>query len=399
MRGPLEGIRVVEACQMVSGPLATMLLADQGAEVVKLETADGIGDRFRHVGTRHRGMGAAFGSSNRGKRSVVLDLKDERGREAAHALVAGADVFVQNFRPGAAERIGLGETELRAVNTDLVYVSISGFGPDGPYADQMVYDFVIQALTGMADLQRDRADRPDLVKNIAIDKATAYTVAQAITAALLARERGAGGTHVRVSMIEVGLAFFWPDGMVNHTFLGDDVRLAAPLADTYEVRATKDGDVALLANGNRTWPRLCAALEPAWLEDPRFATYEDRMRNGAELAAAVDVVLARLTTDEVIERLRANDLPGAAVTGIDDVHLDPQVEHLGAVVETDWPGVGPVRQPVPAARFADDQLSAGGVPPRYGEHTEEVLGELGWSGERIESMRADGVLGPTERGR
>ena len=394
MRGPLRGIRVVEACQMVSGPLATMLLADQGAEVVKLETADGVGDRFRHVGTRHRGMGAAFGSSNRGKRSVVLDLKDDRGRAAAHRLVERADVFVQNFRPGAADRIGLGEPELRALNPDIVYVSVSGFGPDGPASEQMVYDFVIQALTGMATLQTDRQGRPDLVKNIAIDKATAYTVAQAVTAALLARARGDGGAHVSVNMLEVGLAFFWPDGMVNHTFLDDEAEPTAHLADTYEVRSTTDGHLALMANGNRTWPRLCAALNPAWLDDPRFATFEDRSRHLHELAAELDTALAGMSTAEAMERLQANDVPAGALRPLDEVHLDGQVVHNGSLVETEWPGVGRVRQPVPAARFGDVASSATGVPPRYGEHTDEVLGELGYDEATIVAMRADGVLGP-----
>ncbi len=394
MRGPLHGIRIVEACQMVSGPLATMLLADQGAEVVKLETADGVGDRFRHVGTRHRGMGSAFGSSNRGKRSVVLDLKDDRGRAAAHRLIQQADVFVQNFRPGAADRIGLGEAELRALNPDLVYVSISGFGPDGPSSDQMVYDFVIQALTGMATLQTDREGRPDLVKNIAIDKATAYTVAQAVTAALFARARGEGGDHVSVSMLEVGLAFFWPDGMVNHTFLDDDAEPVAHLADTYEVRSTTDGHLALMANGNRTWPRLCAALNPGWLDDPRFATFEDRSRHLHDLAAELDAALADLSTDEAMRRLRANDVPAGALRTLDEVHLDEQVVHNGSVVETEWPGVGRVRQPVPAARFGGATASGGGVPPRYGEHTAEVLAELGFEPATVDELRAAGVLGP-----
>lgn len=379
---------------MVSGPLATMLLADQGAEVVKLETADGVGDRFRWVGTRHRGMGSAFGSSNRGKRSLVLDLKDERGREAAHRLVAEADVFVQNFRPGAAERIGLGEAELRALAPDLVYVSISGFGPDGPSADQMVYDFVIQALTGMASLQTDREGRPDLVKNIAVDKATAYTVAQAITAALLARAGGSGGCHVRVNMLEVGLAFFWPDGMVNHTFLDDDVETTAHLADTYEVRSTTDGHLALMANGNRTWPRLCAALGPQWLDDPRFASFDDRAAHVHELAAEIDAALSTMSTDEAMERLRVNDVPAGALRPLDEIHTEAQVVHNGSLVETEWPGSGPVRQPVPAARFGDDPLPADGAPPRYGEHSEAVLAELGYAESTIAELRADGVLGP-----
>jgi crotonobetainyl-CoA:carnitine CoA-transferase CaiB-like acyl-CoA transferase len=387
MAGPLDGIRVIEAAQMVAGPLAAMLLSDQGADVVKIENADGVGDRFRFVGTRHKGIGAAFGGVNRGKRSVVLDLKDERGRDAARRLIDGADVFLQNFRPGVAERLGLGPDEMLARNPGLVYTSVSGFGPTGPYREQMVYDFVIQAKTGIAALQGD------LVKTIVVDKVTAYTVAQAITAALLARERGAGGQHLQLNMLDVGLSWFWPDGMVNATFLDDEVTVVGHMADGYEVRPTLDGHVALLANGNRTWPRLCAALEPAWLDDPRFATMEDRLDRPEELGEAVNGVLAGLTTEEVLSRLRKNDLPGAAVTPLEEVHLDPQVIHNESLVEHDWPTVGRVREPKPAPRFGATPAAIGGRPPRYGEHTEEVLAAAGYADDEIAAFRAAGVLG------
>lgn len=397
MNLPLSGIRVVEACQMVSGPLATMLLAEQGAEVTKIEMADGIGDRFRYIAPRHQDMSAAFGSTNRLKRSVVLDIKDERGLSAARDLIAGADVFVQNFRPGAAERMRLGEADLRDLNPDLIYVSISGFGETGPDSDQMVYDFVIQARTGMAALQRAADGAPQLVRNIAIDKATSLTVAQAITAALLKRERGGEASHVRVNMLDVGLWFFWPDGMSANTFL-DDVQDQGHFADTYEVRATRDGHMALMANGNRTWPRLCAALNPAWAQDPRFATFEDRAANSAQLSEEVSIALAALTTQEALERLRANDLPGAAVTPLDRVHLDEQAAHLGSLVETDWEAGGRVRQVLPVASFGDQPKPPVGEPPRYGQHTVEILRELGRSDTEIEAMATDGVLGPREGG-
>lgn len=394
---PLSGIKIVEACQMVSGPLATMMLAEQGAEVVKIEMADGVGDRFRYIAPIHQGMSAAFGSTNRLKRSVVLDIKDPRGLAAAKDLIATADVFVQNFRPGAAERMGLGPDQLAQVNPDLIYVSISGFGDSGPDADQMVYDFVIQARTGMAALQKGPDGQPQLIRNIAIDKATSLTVAQAVTAALFQRQRGEGASHVRVNMLDVGLWFFWPDGMSANTFL-DDVPDQGHFADTYEVRATKDGHMALMANGNRTWPRLCAALNPAWASDPRFATYEDRAASSAALSEEVSVALAALTTEEALARLRANDLPGAAVTPLDQVHLDPQAAHNGSLVEVEWSAGGRVRQVLPVASFADQPKPAVGEPPAYGQHTVEVLTELGRSSDEIEAMAADGVLGPRADG-
>ena len=187
---PLEGIRVIEAAQMVAGPLAGMILAEQGADVIKVELPDGVGERIRSFGSRRNGMSSVFQAVNRGKRSIVVDSKDEAGRDVMYRLAASAEVFLQNFRPGVAERLGLSEADLRAANPDLVYVSVSGFGPTGPRSGEKVYDYVVQAMSGMAALQADDGGRPQLTRHVIVDKVTAMTVAQAITAALLARERG-----------------------------------------------------------------------------------------------------------------------------------------------------------------------------------------------------------------
>ena len=196
---------------------------------------------------------------NRGKRTIALDLTQPRGVELLGQLVASADVFVQNFRPGVAERLGIDEPRLRPMNGRLVYVSISGFGETGPYVDQKSYDYVIQALTGMAALQADPDGDPALIRNAVVDKVTAYVAAQAITAALLARERSADGRgqHVRLSMIDTALAFLWPDGMMQHSFLAEDVTPGAHLADNYMIRATKDGHIASMAISDRQFPLLC----------------------------------------------------------------------------------------------------------------------------------------------
>ena len=294
MPGPLHGFTVVEATQMVSGPLAAMLLADQGADVIKLEQPVG-GDRLRYLGTRRGGIGAFWANCNRGKRSVVLDLQQAEGVGALRRLVERADVFLQNFRPGVADRLGIGEEALRATNPDLVYVSISGFGETGPYIDQKSYDYVIQALSGMAALQADPATgHPALVRNIVIDKATAYTAAQAVTAALLARERGAGGQHVRIAMLDVALAFLWPDGMMQHTLLGDGVHEAPHMAEGYLVRPAADGHISVMATSDRQFPALCRALGTQhWADDPRFASMADREANAAALNDLLGAEFAR----------------------------------------------------------------------------------------------------------
>ena len=248
---PLAGVRVVEAGQMISAPMAGVIMAEQGAEVIKVELADGVGDRMRQLGSQRNSMSALFNSVNRGKRSVTVDTKHPDGLQALLDLCATADVFLQNFRPGAADRMGVGEAHLRAVNPDIIYVSVSGFGSTGPKAEQKVYDYVIQAMTGMADLQQGDTGAPQLVRQFIVDKTTAITVSQAITAALFARERGRGGQHVELSMLDIGLWCFWPDGMMDRSLHGDGVVEASHFADMYSIRPTRDGAVAFVASGNR----------------------------------------------------------------------------------------------------------------------------------------------------
>ena len=262
MSGPLAGFTVIDATQMIAGPLASMVLADLGADVVKVENPAG-GDRMRYLGHRVGNIGGLFANVNRGKRTIAVDLTHDRGRALLMQLATSADVFVQNFRPGVAERLGIDEPQLREVNERLIYVSISGFGETGPYVDQKSYDYVIQALSGMATLQADpTTGEPALIRNALVDKVTAYVAAHAITAALLERERSADGRgqHVRLSMLDTALAFFWPDGMMQHTLLGDGVTEGAHLADNYMVRATKDGHIASMAISDRQFPSLCRAL-------------------------------------------------------------------------------------------------------------------------------------------
>ena len=274
MPGPLEGIRVIDVSAILAGPLATMMLADQGADVIKIEPP-GIGDLLRMSAFRRGGMGSFFANGNRGKRSIVLDLTKPAGRDVVLDLVREADVFVQNFRPGAVERLGIGEADLRAVRPDLVYVSISGYGETGPYSKRRVYDPILQALTGHVAIQKNPdVPIPDLIRHVVVDKASAYTAAQAITAALFARERGAGGQHVRIAMIDVALAFLWPDGMMKQTMLGDDVSPGPTLYELYRLTETADGHLVYFAASDKEFGGLFRALGRADLvADPRFTLF------------------------------------------------------------------------------------------------------------------------------
>lgn len=392
MPGPLDGFVAVEACQMVAGPLAGSLLADLGAEVIKVETPNG-GDRMRYLGHRVGDIGAMWAGVNRGKRSVVLDLQRTEGLAVFRELVARSDVFIQNFRPGVVDRLGIDEPSLRALRPDLVYVSVSGFGDTGPYTDQKSYDYVIQALSGMASLQG--ADgTPHLVRNIVIDKVTAYTAAQSVMAALIARLRGHGGQHVRLSMIDVALAFLWPDGMMQHTILDEGRVTPGPhMADGYLVRPTLDGHLVLMATSNTQFPKLCAALGTGWLDDQRFATLEAREANADVLNDLIAIEVARYTSADVVQRLHAHDVPCASVNPLDRVHLDPQVQHNGTLVEHEHPWLGPIREARPAAQYSVTATAIGRHAPKLDEHTDEVLAELGRTAEQIADLRARGVIG------
>ena len=278
MSGPLEGIRIVDVSAIVSGPLAAMMLADQGADVVKVEPIE-LGDATRLPVNYRAGMSALFANCNRGKRAMALDLKATAGREIVLDLIKQADVFIENWRPGAAERLGLGEDVLRELNQNLIYTSISGYGTSGPYRDRRVYDPVIQAYTGMIENQRNLdTGEIDLVRNIVADKATAYTVTQAVVAALFARERGSGGQRIDVAMLDATLAFFWPDGMMMHTLLGDGVEQPICMADVYRVWKTSDGDVIAFFQSTAELTGLAHALDrPDWLDDENFTDIAKRL--------------------------------------------------------------------------------------------------------------------------
>jgi len=387
MPGPLEGVRVVDLTTMISGPLATMLLADQGADVVKIEAPDG--DLVRRMGVGRDGLSATFLSANRGKRSVVLDLKSDPGMAALRRLVATADVLVQNFRPGTAERMGLGEDAMRKLRPDLIYVSISGFGETGPYAGKRVYDPVIQALSGLAAIQADRdTGRPRMIRTIIPDKLTAMAAAQAITAALFARARHGGGQHVRLAMLDAMIAFLWPEGLVTLTFPDfADRPSRAQLAQDLVYRTT-DGYITVGAVSDAEWRGLCTALgQPQWLEDPRFDTPAGRVANAAERLTRTQAVLETNTSAYWLGILDANDVPCAPILGLADLLAHPQVVENAIVEELDWPDVGHVRQPRPAARFSSTPAHIGGQAPRLGAHTSEVLAELGYDSEALARMQ------------
>jgi len=395
MPGPLAGIRVVDVSQILSGPFACMILADQGAEVVKVESP-GIGDPMRIGPYRRAGRASFYVNANRGKRGIVLDLAKERGREALLRLVDRADVFVQNWRPGAAERLGLGEGALRARNPELIYVSISGYGDSGPSRDRRVHDPVIQGLTGHVGVQKNPdVPIPDLVRNVVADKASAWTAAQAITAALVARARGAGGQHVSGPMIDASLYFFWPDGMMKHTWIGESELQGPVLYDLYRLWETADGHLIYFTATDSEFHGLFRALaHPEWVTDPRFATIPARAQaeNREALGALLLEEIRKWKTKELIERMAAEQVPVGPVYTLDEMLLDPQLLHNGSFFESEHPEAGRMREARPPARFSKTPQQPGALAPAHGEHTEAVLRELGYDAAALARLRAEGVV-------
>jgi crotonobetainyl-CoA:carnitine CoA-transferase CaiB-like acyl-CoA transferase len=395
MPGPLAGIRVLDLTSVVSGPLATMFLADQGAEIIKIEPLGGdITRRSRQSISASGEFSALFVSTNRGKRSLALDLKRPETAKIMRKLVAGSDVLVQNFRPGTMERLGLGEPALRELNPRLVYVSISGAGESGPYAKKRVYDPIIQGLSGFADLQAEqKTRRPQMIRTIVADKTTAIFAAQAVTAALFARERTGEGQHIRLAMLDTMIAYLWPEAMTQYTVVGRETTTADPTARPDLIFETADGYITVGTISDSEWQGFCAAAGRSGLaEDPRFDTPGGRAANATERILLMAEIIKERPSVEWLQRLDANDVPSAPVLRRNEVIANEQVVARELIVELDHPDIGLVRQPKPAARFDRTPAQIRGPAPRIGEHSAAILAELGFGAAEIERLAAEKIV-------
>ena len=387
--GPLNGVRVADFSAIFSGPIAGAMLADQGADVVKVEAF--TGDLMRKGFPQSNGMASAFTSMNRNKRGVSLNLQTQGGKEAAIKLIQSADVVLENFRPGVMDRLGLGYDSFKDQQPKLVYASINGVGATGPYANRRVYDAVIQAVSGFTALRVD--GRPEMVNSLVCDKITSLTAAEAIVAALFSAERTGQGQRVEVSMLDAALSFLWPDTMNNFTFMDDGIEPVAPLDHSVFLHETKDGWIASMPVQESEFFGVFRALErPELVEDERFQTAASRLEFRTQLRQLMDEAYPEFTTDELCERFEVEDVPYSRLNTRAEVLDDPQVKAMGALLSYQHPTAGLVRTPRPAAQFAQTPSNLYAHTPTLGEHTRDVLLELGYTEAEIAELQTSEAI-------
>jgi crotonobetainyl-CoA:carnitine CoA-transferase CaiB-like acyl-CoA transferase len=402
--GPLAGIRVADCSTVLAGPYCTMLLADLGADVVKVEPPEGDATRGwgpPWVGTLAAGTRTAayYLAINRNKRSIRLDLRSDPGREVLRRLLARSDVLVENFRTGSLDRLGFGDAALEALNPGLVHLAITGFGTDGPDAAKPGYDFVIQAVGGLMSITGDPdADggRPTKVGVAISDVVSGLFGTVSVLAGLLARERrAAGGQRIDVSLLESTLAVLV--NQAQNAFVGGRApgRLgnAHPNLVPYETFRTADGELAIAVGSERQWPRLCEAIGlPGLAGDPRFATNGERVVHRAELRPILAARFAAHTTAEWTEALDAADIPFGPINDIAAAFATPQAQARGMTVEVEHPALGVLRQVGVPFRLSATPASIRSAPPLLGEHGDEILAELGYDAADVRTLHDLGVV-------
>ena len=383
-KGPLTGIKVIDLTAMVSGPVATMMLGDQGADVIKIEPLSG--ELMRSVGAPNNGMTTSFLCSNRSKRSLTINLKDIEGIKIIKKLIKNADVIVQNFRPGTMKRMGLSYEEVKKINSNIIYTSISGFGDKGPYSKQRVYDPVIQALSGLADIQRDQETKfPKMVRTIIPDKTTGMAAAQAISSALFYRERYGKGQHIKLAMLDVMIAYLWPEGSSSLSFVGKESDPSSGQMGLDLVFETNDNKfITAGAVTDKEWLGMCNAFDRKdLLVDPRFNTPRSRFDNKTERRLIIAQEIKKHKANDILQKLATNEVPSAPILNREELIENEQVLQNKIIEFHDSNIFGKIRSPRPAPIYSESPLSGEQLAPLLGENSIEILKELNYSDDEI----------------
>ncbi len=387
----LSGIRVLDLSRILAGPFCTMILGDQGAEIIKVERP-GIGDDTRTWGPPFAGGESAYYlCCNRNKRSITVDLRTPRGIELLKELAAVSDVLVENFKPGLMKKFGLDYPTLRELNPRLVYCSISAYGQDGPYADRPGYDMVLSAVGGLMGITGPIGGEACKVGVAITDVLTGVYASGAITSALLWRERSGRGQHLDCSLLDVqvsGLANIASNWLVA----GKEAQRWGTAHESiipYQVFPAKDRGIAIAVANQKLWVNFCKALgKPEWLEDPRFESNPKRVENRDALLPLINEILAGRTCEEWMELLVEHDIPCGPVNDMESLFSDPQVEHRGMIAEVPHPTIGDLRLCGVPIKYSETPGEVRMPPPLLGEHTDEILAEVvNYSQEQIEALR------------
>lgn len=389
---PLAGIKIIELSNMITCSLAAMTMSAQGADVIKVEPP-GMGDKMRPLGTQKNGVSGFFHNCNRGKRSLAIDLKSQAGVDAVKELASKADILIHNYRPGVMDRLGLGSDDLRNENSKLIYIAISGFGTSGPMADLPAFDHVIQGIVGFTDLQSSEADSFDHIKTFICDKVTAYTACQAATAALLARTNTNCGQHIDISMLHACLSFMWPDGMMHRTLKDDDRFEMSPGSDYFQTINYSDGGIAVAPLTDTHWEALLPMLGyPELIGTPIYASVAARMSNMKEVLKVLKSPKKDIGVKKALEILMAADVPCSPCIKRDDLETVEQIKAIGALETYVTAAMGELTVPTPPILFEGKLSSQAEPSPLLGEHSKEILLELGWADARIDELLSSGEV-------
>ncbi len=384
-KGPLSGIKVIDLTAMVSGPVCTMMLGDQGADVIKIEPLSG--ELMRNVGSPNNGMTTSFLCSNRSKRSLTLNLKNENGIKILKKLLKTSDVLVQNFRPGTMTRMGLDYEKVKKINKNIIYTSISGFGEKGPYSKQRVYDPVIQALSGLADIQRDQnTNFPKMVRTIIPDKTTGMAAAQAISSALFYRERYKKGQHIKLAMLDVMVAYLWPEGSASLSFVGKESDPSAGQMGLDLVFETKDKKyITAGAVTDKEWLGMCTAFDRRdLLQDERFSNPRARFDNKTERRLIIAKEIKKHEAKNILNKLHENEVPSAPILNREELLENEQIIENKIIEFHQSKYFGKIRAPRPAPIYSESPINGAQLAPLLGENSIQILKELKYSEEEIQ---------------